>query len=175
MGELNGKVALITAASEGLGFATAARLAQDGCSIAICGRRIDCVERAGLELERRHNRAVIAVAADLTCAKDLERLVTTVRERLGGLDILVVNSGHIPYGAVEDVSDSDWYSAFDLLLMSAVRLIRLVLPIMRARGGGDIVFIGSATVREPAPHLVLSSVMRLGVAGLAKTRPQRRR
>jgi 3-oxoacyl-[acyl-carrier protein] reductase len=166
---LKDKVAFVVAASEGLGFATAARLAEAGCAVAICGRRQEGVDKAGIELRRRGLGPVVAEVADLTRPEDLERLVATVRERLGGLDILVVNSGHIPYGGLEDFSDRDWYDAFDLLLMSAVRLVRLALPLMRARGGGDIIFIGSATVREPSPQLLLSSVMRLGVAGLAKT------
>ena len=88
---------------------------------------------------------------------------------LNAIDILVVNSGHIPYGGIDTLSDDDWYSAFDLLVMSAVRLVRAVIPSMRERGGGAIVFVGSSSVRNPPPHLLLSSVMRLGVAGLAKT------
>lgn len=166
---LDGKVALVTAASEGLGLACARRLAEAGCAVAVCARSQEGLDRARAELEGHAARPVLAARADLTQAADLGRLVETVERRLGGLDVLVVNSGHIPYGGLEDFDDDQWYEAFDLLLMSAVRLARLAVPAMRRRGGGDIVFIGSSTVREPRPHLLLSTVMRLGVAGLAKT------
>jgi len=166
---LKGKIALVTAASQGLGLACAKSLAEAGCAVAICGRRQEIVESARLDLEASSEQPVVGEIADLTRAADLERLVSTVQERLGGLDILVVNSGHIPYGGLEDFEDEQWYQAFDLLLMSAVRLSRLAIPEMRRRGGGDIVFIGSSTVRNPPPHLLLSTVMRVGISGLAKT------
>lgn len=166
---LKGKIALVTAASQGLGLACAKSLAEAGCAVAICGRRQEIVESARLDLEASSGQPVVGEIADLTRAADLERLVSTVQERLGGLDILVVNSGHIPYGGLEDFEDEQWYQAFDLLLMSAVRLSRLAIPEMRRRGGGDIVFIGSSTVRNPPPHLLLSTVMRVGITGLAKT------
>ena len=166
---LKGKIALVTAASQGLGLACAKSLAEAGCAVAICGRRQEIVESARLDLEASSGQPVVGEIADLTRAADLERLVSTVQERLGGLDILVVNSGHIPYGGLEDFEDEQWYQAFDLLLMSAVRLSRLAIPAMRRRGGGDIVFIGSSTVRNPPPHLLLSTVMRVGITGLAKT------
>ncbi|HLJ20174.1 MAG TPA: SDR family oxidoreductase, partial [Stellaceae bacterium] len=85
------------------------------------------------------------------------------------IDILVINSGHSPYGGLDELSEPQWYEAFELLLLSAVRLARLVLPSMRANKQGDIVFLGSSSVREPPPHHLLSTVMRLGVAGFAKT------
>jgi len=81
----------------------------------------------------------------------------------------VVNTGHVSYGDLGDLEERDWYAAFELVLMSAVRLSRLVVPHMRAQGMGDMVFITSGTVREPAPRLVLSNVMRAGVAALAKS------
>jgi 3-oxoacyl-[acyl-carrier protein] reductase len=112
---------------------------------------------------------ILAVPADLRDAADIERLISEVLRDFGRIDILVVNSGHVPYGDFDALSDAQWMDACDLLLMSAVRLTRLVLPAMRANNAGDIVFLSSATVREPPPHLVLSTVMRLGVVGLAKT------
>ena len=159
---------MVTAASEGLGFACAARLADAGCSVAICGRRQDALDKARETLARKGS-AILAQPADMADPAALERLVATVLQQFGRLDILVVNSGHIEYGGFEDLSDDQWQQAFDLLLMSCVRLARLCLPAMRANRGGDIVILGSSTAREPPPHLVLSTVMRLGVAGLAKT------
>jgi 3-oxoacyl-[acyl-carrier protein] reductase len=166
---LAGKVALVTAASEGLGFACAARLAAAGCKVAICGRRADALSAARDTLLKNGAPDVIAVQADLADADAIEALVARVLAQFETLDILVVNSGHIAYGGLEDLTEEQWQHAHNLLLMSAVRLARLCVPAMRAAKGGDIVFLGSATTREPPPHLLLSTVMRLGVAGLAKT------
>jgi 3-oxoacyl-[acyl-carrier protein] reductase len=167
--ELRGKVALVTAASEGLGFACALRLATAGCQVGICARRADVLARAGREISRRTRADVCAVPADLTVPDQVERVVADVSGRFGRLDILVVNTGHVPYGGLEELDDAGWYQAFDLILMSAVRLARLTAPLMRAQGAGEMVFITSAVMKEPAPHLLLSSVLRVGVVALAKS------
>jgi 3-oxoacyl-[acyl-carrier protein] reductase len=166
---LDGKVALVTASSEGLGFACAKRLAEAGCAVAICARRKDILARARDDLTTAGGPEVLAVPADLANPETAENLVDQVLEAFGRIDILVLNSGHIDYGGLEELSDSQWRHAFELLLMSVVRLTRRCVPIMRASGSGDIVLLGSSTIREPPPHLLLSTVMRLGVAGLAKT------
>lgn len=160
---LQGKRALVTAASAGLGRACAEKLAAEGCRLAICARDEAALEAAASAL------GAAAIQADLANGTDVERLIKTAPSLLGGLDILVVNAGHVAYGDLFSLSDEDWEHAFQLLVMGAVRLARGAVPHMRAAGGGSIVFIGSASVRNPPPHLLLSSVMRLGVAGLAKT------
>jgi 3-oxoacyl-[acyl-carrier protein] reductase len=165
---LSGKVALVTAASEGLGYACAERLAAEGCAVAICGRRTDVLEEARERLSA-DGATVLAIRADLTDADDIGALVERTRARFRRIDILVANSGHVDYGGLEDLTDAQWQSACDLLLMSVVRLTRAAIPLMRASGCGDIVILSSATVKEPPPHLVASTVMRLGVVGLAKT------
>lgn len=165
---LDGKVALITASSEGLGFACAARLACEGCAVVLCGRRPDVLESARARLAQE-GHDVLAVVADLTDPGAIDNLVAQAKARFGRIDILVFNSGHIDYGGLEDLTDAQWQSAFDLLLMSVVRTARAVVPLMRTNKSGDIVILGSSTVKEPPPHMILSSVMRLGVAGLAKT------
>jgi 3-oxoacyl-[acyl-carrier protein] reductase len=167
--DLEGKVALITAASEGLGFACATRLAKAGCRLAICGRRPEILLAAREQLLQCGARDVLAVPADIANAAAIEAFVARVIDHHGRLDILVMNSGHIDYGGLEDLTDQQWQHAYELLLMSTVRFVRLCVPAMRANKGGDIVLLGSATTREPPPHLLLSTVMRLGVAGLAKT------
>jgi 3-oxoacyl-[acyl-carrier protein] reductase len=166
---LKGKIALVTASSEGLGFACAARLAEAGCTVTICARRLAKLDEVREALAQRGFTNVHALPADLCDAGSLERLVADVLKRFGRLDILVVNSGHSAYGGLDELSEQQWYEAFGLLLMSAVRLTRLVLPSMRRNKQGDIIFLGSSSVREPPPHLLLSTVMRLGVAGFAKT------
>ncbi|MBI4276847.1 MAG: SDR family oxidoreductase [Armatimonadetes bacterium] len=166
---LAGKAVIVTAASQGMGFACAMRLAQAGCRVAICGRRADALERARAEIAGRAGADVFALPADLTRADQVARFATEATARFGRLDILVVNTGHIPYGGLEDLTEVQWYEAFELILMSAVRLARHAAAVMRAQGGGDMVFITSSSVREPSPHLLLSNVMRAGVAALAKT------
>ena len=165
---LEGKVALVTAASEGLGFACAKRLAEAGCAVAICARRKEALGAARETLAKAGGE-VLTVPADIASPDAVKRLFDKVLKRFGRIDILVVNSGHVDYGGLEELNDEQWQHAFELLLMSAARLTRLCIPVMRANGGGDVVFVGSATTREPPPHLLLSTVMRLGVAGLAKT------
>jgi 3-oxoacyl-[acyl-carrier protein] reductase len=165
---LTGKVALITAASKGLGLACAERLAAEGCRLAICARRGDVLDRAHAILTQAGSD-VLAMPTDLTVAGDIDKIVASTSERFGRIDILIVNSGHVDYGGLEDLTDAQWQHAYDLLLMSAVRTIRAVTPVMRFNKGGDIVVLSSSTVKEPPPQLILSSVMRLGVIGLAKT------
>jgi len=166
---LRGKVALVTAASEGLGFACARRLAEAGCSVGICSRRHDVLQRARNEITSATGSEVMAVSADLTDAKAIEALVKSVSAEYDRIDILVGNTGHIPYGGLFDLDDSQWYQAFDLLVMSMARLSRLVVPLMQKEGKGDIVFISSSAAKEPSPHLILSNVLRVGLVSLAKT------
>ena len=167
---LEGKCALLTAASEGLGLASAMKIASEGGRVAICGR-----DPGKLEIARRKinaaagQKAAIALRADLADREAIARLFGDALERLGRLDILVVNTGHMAYGTLESLEESDWYDAIELVLMSAVRLARLAVPQMRRQGEGDIVFITAAGTKEPAPHLVLSDTLRAGVTSLAKT------
>lgn len=166
---LAGKLALVTASSRGLGFACASRLAAEGCHVAISARDAASLREAGDAIEQSTGIAPVRVAADLGIPSNVSRLANEAIAALHGLDILVVNSGHIPYGGITELTDEQWYGAFELLFMSAMRLARAAIPPMRERGGGDIVFVGSASVLQPPDHLLLSTVMRLGVVGLAKT------
>ena len=160
---LSGKRALVTAASAGLGRACAEKLATEGCRVAICARGREALDEAARFI------GAVPIPADLANATDAIRLAETAAAALGGLDIVVVNAGHVAYGDIESLADRDWEAAFQMLLLGAARLVRGAIPHLRAARGGSIVFIGSASVRNPPPHLLLSSVMRLGVAGLAKT------
>jgi 3-oxoacyl-[acyl-carrier protein] reductase len=168
--QLRGKAALVTAGSEGLGFACALRLAEAGCRVIMCARRANVLEQARVEIERRTGGSVHSIQADLTRPDHIDGLVAQAHGYHRRLDILVANpGGHVPYGGLGDLTDEQWYNAFDLLLMSAVRLSRRVVPLMQAQGMGDIVFLTSSTVREPPAHLLLSNALQTGVAGLAKT------
>ncbi len=167
--EFEGKVALVTAASQGLGYACALRLAQMGCAVAICARRVTVLAAAKDEITASTGRDVLAKQADLTDVDALGSFVDYAYARFGRIDILVANSGHIPYGGLFELEEPQWYEAIELLLMSYVRLSRQVIPIMQQQKKGDIAFIASSAAKEPSPHLLLSNVLRVAVVALAKT------
>lgn len=164
---LEGKLALVTAATGGLGFATAHALVAEGAHVAICGRDEGRVNRAVNEL-RKVGEAT-GFVADVSRAEDLERLFSQVQDSLGGLDILVSNAGGPPSGGFSALDESKWDQAYGLTLQSVVRSVRLALPHMRARGGGRILTIVSSSVKRPLPNLLLSNVFRPAVQGLCKS------
>lgn len=161
---LDGKVALVTGSTSGLGLASAQALAAEGASVVICGRR---GETATEEAEKLPSAR--GLEADLTDPEAPERLVTETVEAFGGLDILVGSTGGPPPGTALGTDPDDYDAALDLLIKPMVRLAHLVVPRMRERGGGRIVFVGSATLREPNPMLALSNSVRMAVQGFAKT------
>ncbi len=166
--ELAGKVALVPASSQGLGRAVAVALGREGAKVAMCSRAQKSIEEAATEV-RATGAEVMAMACDVTKADQIEALVSAAVGRFGGVDILVTNAGGPPAGTFDRFSDSDWQAAFELTLMSSVRLIRAVLPLMRSRGGGSIVAMTSSSIKQPIPNLLLSNVMRSGVAAMIKT------
>jgi 3-oxoacyl-[acyl-carrier protein] reductase len=166
---LQGKVALVTAGSKGLGKAIALELAREGAEVAIASRGEEALQLAAAEIADETGRAPLYVVADMTSAEDIERLVATVIERYGRVDILVNNTGGPPPGFFADFSDEQWQRAVDLLLLSSVRLIRAVLPGMRERGWGRIINSTSVAVKQPITNLLLSNAVRTAVIGLAKS------
>jgi 3-oxoacyl-[acyl-carrier protein] reductase len=167
--DLTGKVALVCAASQGLGKAAAHALAARGARVAICSRRHDAIERAAADIGRATGADVAALVADLSRPADPARVVAQTVERCGGLDILITNTGGPRSAPFESLTDDDWSGAVDSMLMSVVRLCRAALPAMRARGGGRIVLITSVSVRQPVEGLMLSNAIRAAVTGFAKT------
>jgi 3-oxoacyl-[acyl-carrier protein] reductase len=167
--QLRGRVALVNAASRGIGRGIAEALAAEGVRLVIASRDQAAIGRTADEIANAHRAEVVPVAADVTSADAAERLVATATERFGGLDILVNNSGGPPGGRFTDFDDAAWQSAFDLLLLSVVRMVRAALPHLRASGNGRIINVASSSVKEPIPGLLLSNSLRAGVAGLAKT------
>ena len=160
---LRGRTAIVCGASSGLGLASAEALAQEGANVAMFARRRE-------ELERDADRiGALAVRGDVTNAADLERLAERTLEAFGGIDIVVWNSGGPPAAKASEITDSELEAAFELLLQPAVRLVRLTLPHLRRSNAGRIVFITSATVKEPTPRLALSNALRPGLTGWAKT------
>ncbi|MDQ7842617.1 MAG: SDR family oxidoreductase [Armatimonadota bacterium] len=162
---LEGQVAVVAAASRGLGKAIARGFAREGARVAICGRTESALRAAAEEI----GRDVLAVPADVSRADDVERFVRAVADRFGRIDILVNNAGGPPSKPFIEISDEEWWAGVGLNLMSAVRLCRQVVPYMRAQGGGRIINVTSFTVKQPLPNLVLSNAVRLAVVGLAKT------
>lgn len=165
---LEGKRALVTAASRGLGRAAAQTLAQEGARVAICARS-EQTEKTAEEIREATGQGVFAFRADLTQPDDIERLVTDAAESLGGIDILIVNAGGPPPGGFLDLDPADWEAAVELTLMSAVRLCYAVVPGMLERGQGSIVTIQSHSVKKPIDNLILSNSLRMAVIGMTKT------
>jgi 3-oxoacyl-[acyl-carrier protein] reductase len=159
---LKDRRALVTAASRGLGRACAEALAAEGASVFISSREAASIEATGKAI-----RAVGWAAADVS--KEPEALVDQARGKLGGIDVLVVNAGGPPPGTFESTPLESWEPAFELTLMSAVRLVKAALPDLKRSDQGRIVFITSVSVRQPIPHLVLSNSLRAAVTGLSKS------
>jgi len=166
---LNGKVALVCAASKGLGKATAMALAAEGAKVAMCARHMPTLEAAAADVVAVTGGEVFAIEADLTRRADVERLVQQTVGHFGGLDILVTNSGGPKAGLFTSLTESDWRDAIDLLLMSVVHLSHAAVPHMRQRGGGRIINITSISSKQPVAGLILSNVLRPAISGLSKT------
>ena len=169
MRNMEGKVALVSAGSKGLGRASAMAIAKRGANIALCSRNEDEVAATAAEIAKEADVETWHCAADLSKLEDVKKFVDGAVAHFGGVDVLVSNAGGPPPGEFDDLEDDDWYRAFDLSVMSAIRLVDNVLPHMRGRGYGRILFILSTSVREPIDNLLLSNVMRPAVAGLSKS------
>jgi 3-oxoacyl-[acyl-carrier protein] reductase len=167
--QLAGKCAIVCAASKGLGRASALALAREGASVVVCARTKAPLEAAAEQIRAATGARVEPIVADLSRAADVERLIADGAARLGGIDILVTNTGGPPSGPFEAMPDEQWIAAIDSLLLSVVRLSRAVLPHMRRRSGGRIIHVTSVSVKQPVEGLVLSNAIRGAVAGLAKT------
>jgi 3-oxoacyl-[acyl-carrier protein] reductase len=166
---LKNKIAMIGGGSKGLGFAVARALAAEGAQVSIASRDAEAIKRAADTIEQETGGQALAVPADLSNADAIAHWHAATMERFGGVDLLFANTGGPPAGTALGFDDKAWQSAFDLLLMSVVRTVRLVVPSMRARGGGAILIGTSSSVKEPIAVLALSNVMRSGVTSLAKT------
>lgn len=166
---LQGKCAIVCAASKGLGRATALSLAREGARVAICARSAQALEEAAAEIRHVTGGVVVPIVADVSRADDVDRLVDAAARQLGAVDILITNTGGPKSGPFTSLSDEDWREAIDSLLMSVVRLSRAVIPHMRARRGGRILHITSVSAKQPVAGLVLSNALRAGITGLART------
>jgi 3-oxoacyl-[acyl-carrier protein] reductase len=166
---LEGKVALVMAASKGLGRAVATELAREGARVVISSRDEGALAETAAEIGEETGAEVEPRAADITSAEDVRALFSHAAQRFGGLDVLVNNAGGPPAGTFEDFGDEDWQAAFELVLLSLIRAVREALPLMRERGGGRIVNIASSSIRQPIENLIFSNTFRAGILGLAKS------
>jgi 3-oxoacyl-[acyl-carrier protein] reductase len=164
---VQGKVALVAAASKGLGYGVARALVHEGARVSLCGRDATQVAAASRKLGDEAGAEVIGIPADVTKPDHIKAWVESTAQRWNTIDMLLCNAGGPPPGMLKDFTDEQWQAAFELTLMSTVRMIRATLPFMTH--GGSILVITSSSSREPVERLGLSTVMRAGVAGLIKT------
>lgn len=166
---LKGRVAIVAAASKGLGRAVAEEFAKEGCAIAICARTAAELERTAGEIEKSSDQPVFRQAFDVTRADAVHEFVEGVEKKFGHVDICVTNSGGPPSKAFLDISLEDWRAAVDQMLLSTVHFAREVLPRMQRNHWGRLITITSVSVKQPIDGLLLSNSVRAGVTGLAKT------
>jgi len=164
---LKGKVAAITGGTEGIGRASARRLASEGAKVAICSRRADKVQETAQELEKLGAEA-LGVAADVSTPEGVEQFIGAVIKRFGRLDILVNNAGSSMANPFEKVTDATWQEDIDLKLFGAIRGARLAIPQMKKQGGGRIINLTTVGGKQPGANTVPTTVTR--AAGLALTK-----
>ena len=162
---LKGKVAMVAGASRGLGYAVAEALAREGALVSISSTNQASIDEAARKLGPGAMGMVVDVRNDDQIAAWGGKTI----ERFGGIDLLFTNGGGPPAGAAVSFDDAAWQNAADLLLFSAIRMVRAAVPSMKARGGGSIVMSTSGSVKEPIPNLGLSTVLRASVSALSKT------
>lgn len=166
---ISGKIALVAAASRGLGRGCAKQLAAEKCRVAICSRDKAAAKQAAEEIAAKTGTVVSGFGADVSKPEDIDRLLGDVRQSLGDPDILVTNAGGPPPGTFASTALEEYQKALDLNLMSAVRLIHGVTPTMKQRGWGRIIAITSISVKQPIGTLLLSNMARAGLTGFLKT------
>jgi 3-oxoacyl-[acyl-carrier protein] reductase len=165
---LTNKVVMVAGASRGLGFAVARALAREGAKVSLSSRNPEAALAAANAIRAETGADVLALAAEVRSAAALENWHAETLARFGGVDLLYTNSGGPPPGPVLKFDDAAWQGSFELLLLSAVRMVRLAVPSMISRGGGAILLGTSSAVREPIGNLALSTVMRTSVSALSK-------
>ena len=166
---IEGRVALLTGASRGIGRACAASLAAEGARVAICARGREAVEAAARDIAEETGGEAVPFVADVARPDDVDRLLSGIAETMGPVDILLVNNGGPPRGGFDALEDKEWQEGFDVTMMSTVRLVRGVLPGMRERRWGRVLTIVSSSVRQPVDRLELSNALRPGIVGLFKS------
>jgi len=164
---LGGRVAMVAAASKGIGRSCALALVREGCSVSICARSAEAMEATHKELE--HYGPVMSVRADVASVSDLESWHQRTIETFGKVDILVTNTGGPPVARFMDLTDEQWDAGVESTLMNVVRLTRFVVPEMKERQWGRIIHLTSLVAKQPIDELTISSTLRAGLSGLTRT------
>jgi NAD(P)-dependent dehydrogenase (short-subunit alcohol dehydrogenase family) len=164
---LKGKVAVVTGGSDGIGRATALKLAEEGAHVAICARRKEPLDSVAADIQKFGVQA-LALPADMSKPADIERFIAAVVDRFGRIDILVNNAGTSKRGAFLELSDEEWSADLELKVFGAIRCSRLAIPHMKKNGGGRIVNITISSAKQPGAQSYPTSVSR--AAGLAITK-----
>lgn len=167
---LKGKVAMVAGASRGLGFAVAEILASEGAMVSMASRDGDAITKASARIQDKVGGTTFACVADVRSAENIAVVHRKTVERFGGIDLLVTNSGGPPPGRVNSFDDAGWQNAFELILLSTVRAVRVVTPSMIQRSGGSILMLTSSSVREPIADLALFAGHRIRVNHLVPGR-----
>lgn len=171
--KLQGKSVIVTASSKGLGKATALQFANEGAHVLISSRSEEELIKAVKEIkEASGNENVDYFVCDITEGLSIKDLIQKAVEWNGTVDVLVNNAGGPPTGSFDSFNDEDWQTAFELNLLSFIRLIREVLPHMRKQNRGHIVNFASSSIKQPLDNLILSNTFRTGIVGLAKSLSQ---
>ena len=166
--KLKDKVALVLAASKGLGKASALALSAEGAKVVISSRNAAELNKTAEEIRLQTGNEVIAIPADVSDAEQMKALIKKTADTFGRVDILLNNGGGPPFDKFETFDDEAWQKAFDLTILSFARTSREVLPYMKQAGGGRIINIISGSVKSVLNNAVLSTSMRMGVVGMAK-------
>jgi 3-oxoacyl-[acyl-carrier protein] reductase len=166
---LRNKVVAVAASSSGLGFEIAKQASSEGALVALGSTNIKKLDDAVAKIRAVSSSKVYGMKLDVTDRDSIKAWIAGVLEEYGTIDSLVVNAGGPKKGTFEDFTDEDWTDAFNLTLMSSIRLIREVLPIMKRKQSGSILVLTSSAIKEPIAHLFLSNVLRAGVANLVKS------
>ncbi len=166
---LTGKVALVSAASRGLGYATALTLAEEGANITICSRHSEAVKAAAEQITKSTGASVLPVVADLSNPTDVKQFVHKTITEYGAIDMAFLNTGGPKPGNFLDLTPEDWETATQTTLHSIVQLVYAVIRVMRKQQHGSILVNTSVTVKEPLDNLMLSNSLRMAVIGLVKS------
>ncbi len=165
---LKNKVALVAAASHGLGKASAFALAHEGAHLVICSRKEESIRKTAEEIRAATGAKVVSVVADVSKKEDIQRFVQTALREFGTVHVLVNNAGGPPTGHILSMAEEEWGKGVQLTLMSVIRLVREVLPFMEKQHWGRIVSIVSVAAKQPINELLISSTLRPGILGLSK-------
>lgn len=166
---IKGKIALVTAATKGLGRGSAEALSAEGCRLAICARTEADVDQAVQEISAATGNEVVGFTADMSKEGDIDALLESVRGKLGDPEIVVCNAGGPPPGNFASTSLDQFIPAVELSMMSSIRLTYGTVEAMKSKGWGRIVYITSVSVKQPIPYILLSNTARAGLTGFMKT------